>query len=267
MDSRARTASNRRVLADFLDGLDDDQLRTRSLCHAWTEREVLGHLVMPLTGSVGGFLVHVVRAHGSLDRASEAISSDLSRRPISELTSLLRDRADQHGKAPGVGPMGQMADGCLHAPRLCATLGSFDRRDPRRPAHDAELAAIRCAWPCSEAARKGPALDGRRPRLVIGRRRGGQRTQRGDGHGPRRAGRSPQGSPRVRRRSPPRSCVRTSVATHSPAAIRTVMPISVRRGTSDRDALPAAGRLIDRSPAQGRQAPNLLAELATETGA
>jgi uncharacterized protein (TIGR03083 family) len=121
-----RTAANRRRLADFFDGLDDGQLQTRSLCDAWTVREVLGHLVMPLTGSVGGFLVQVVRARGSLNRASEAVASDLSGRPISELTALLRDRADQHGKAPGVGPMGQMADGCLHLRDCARPLGLPD---------------------------------------------------------------------------------------------------------------------------------------------
>ena len=114
-----RTAANRQLLADFFDGLDDDQLQIRSLCDAWTVREVLGHLVMPLTGSMGGFLLHVVRARGSLNRASEAVASDLSRRPVGELTALLRNHADLHGKAPGVGPMGQMADGCLHL-RDCA---------------------------------------------------------------------------------------------------------------------------------------------------
>ena len=106
VDYRVRTAANRRMLADFFDGLDDDQLQTRSLCDAWTVREVLGHLVMPLSGSVGGFLLHVVRARGSLNRASEAVATDLSRRPVGEFTALLRSHADLHGKAPGVGPMG-----------------------------------------------------------------------------------------------------------------------------------------------------------------
>ena len=119
VDARVRTAANRRILADFFDGLDDEQLQTRSLCNAWTVREVLGHLVMPLTGSTSGFLLQVVRARGSLNKASEAVASDLSRRPVGDLTALLRDRADQHGRAPGVGPMGQMADGCIHM-RDCA---------------------------------------------------------------------------------------------------------------------------------------------------
>jgi uncharacterized protein (TIGR03083 family) len=114
------------MLADFFDGLDDDQLQTRSLCDAWTVREVLGHLVMPLAGSMGGFLLHVVRARGSLNRASEAVASDLARRPVGELTALLRSHADLHGKAPGVGPMGQMADGCLHLRDCARPLGLPD---------------------------------------------------------------------------------------------------------------------------------------------
>ena len=114
-----RTAANRRLLADFFDGLDERQLETRSLCGAWTVREVLGHLVMPMVGSLGGFMVQVVRARGSIDRASAAMARDLSRRPLNELTSLLRDKADELAKAPGVGPMGQMADACVHL-RDCA---------------------------------------------------------------------------------------------------------------------------------------------------
>ncbi len=119
MDVQTRTAANRRLLADFFDDLNEDQLDTRSLCEAWTVREVLGHLVMPLIGSVSGFLLQVLRARGSIDRASAAVARDLSHRPLSELTSLLRDKAHEQVKAPGVGPMGQMADGCVHL-RDCA---------------------------------------------------------------------------------------------------------------------------------------------------
>ncbi len=126
VDIQGRTAANRRLLADFFDGLDEDQLQTRSLCDAWTVREVLGHLVMPLTGSLGGFLLQVVRARGSINRASEAVAGELSRRPVSELTALLRDRADQQGKAPGVGPMGQMTDGCVHLRDCARPLGLPD---------------------------------------------------------------------------------------------------------------------------------------------
>ena len=34
MDVAARTAANRRLIADFFDGLDESQLETQSLCSA-----------------------------------------------------------------------------------------------------------------------------------------------------------------------------------------------------------------------------------------
>ncbi len=52
-DVLARTAVNRRVLADFFDSLDEAQLTSRSLCEAWTVREVLGHVVMPVAVGLG----------------------------------------------------------------------------------------------------------------------------------------------------------------------------------------------------------------------
>ena len=128
-DIAAATAANRRLLADFFDRLTDDQLTTPSLCSAWTVREVLGHLVMPFTGSLGGFAVQLVRARGSLDRASAATARDLARRPVHELTALLRDNAEVTIKAPGVGPMGQLADGCVHLRDCARPLGLPDDVD------------------------------------------------------------------------------------------------------------------------------------------
>lgn len=126
MDISARTAANRLLLADFFDGLDDAQLDQPSLCDAWTVREVLGHLVMPFTGGLPGFLWRVVRERGSVDRASAATARELSRRPVGELTSLLRSSAHVTIKAPGVGPMGQMADGCIHLRDCARPLGLPD---------------------------------------------------------------------------------------------------------------------------------------------
>lgn len=119
MDVHEATAANRRRLADFFDHLDEEQLATRSLCDAWTVREVLGHLVMPFAGSLCGLLVRVVRARGSVDAASAGLARELARRPVPELTELLRERADEVVRAPGVGPRGQLADGCIHL-RDCA---------------------------------------------------------------------------------------------------------------------------------------------------
>ena len=126
VDVHARTAANRRLLADFFDGLDDAQLRTQSLCPAWTVREVLGHLVASMTGSLGGLLVDVVRAGGSVNRANASMARRTAQRPVAELTAVLREQADEHGAAPGVGPKGQLADGCLHLRDCARPLGLTD---------------------------------------------------------------------------------------------------------------------------------------------
>jgi len=115
----ARTSANRRLLADFFDGLTTEQLETQSLCQAWTVREVLAHLAMPLTIGFGSLIGQIVRARGSVDRASEAIAAELAQRPVRALTRVLREHAAKRVPAPGVGPMGQMTDGCIHL-RDCA---------------------------------------------------------------------------------------------------------------------------------------------------
>lgn len=84
---------------------------------------------MPLAGGAGGFLVKLIRHGGSINRASEAIARELSARPVHELTALLRDKADHCGPAPGVGPMGQMADGCVHLRDCARPLGLSDDVD------------------------------------------------------------------------------------------------------------------------------------------
>lgn len=126
MDAQPRITANRLRLADFFESLDQEQLAVPSLCDAWTVREVLGHLVMPMAGAVRGLLVQLVRSRGSLDRASAAVARDLSTRPVLELTGLLRDQADVVVKAPGVGPLGQLADTCVHLRDCARPLGLPD---------------------------------------------------------------------------------------------------------------------------------------------
>lgn len=119
MDVAARTAANRRLLADFFDGLDESQLETQSLCSAWTVREVLGHSAMPFSVGIGRLLWRTLLARGSIDRAAAAIAEEQARRPVAELTGLLRTYATKRVPAPGVGPMGQFTDHCIHL-RDCA---------------------------------------------------------------------------------------------------------------------------------------------------
>ena len=123
MDVAARTAANRRLLADFFDGLDESQLETQSLCSAWTVREVLGHSAMPFSVGIGRLLWRTLLARGSIDRASAAIAEEQARRPVAELTGMLRTYATKRVPAPGVGPMGQFTDHCIHLRDCTRPLG------------------------------------------------------------------------------------------------------------------------------------------------
>lgn len=124
---RARTAANRRLAADFFDTLTEEQLDAQSLCAAWTVREVLAHLAMPLRMGLGHLLVRIVRARGSVNRASEAVAAELAQLPVRDLTATLREHADKRVPAPGVGPMGQLTDGCIHLRDCARPLGlSYD---------------------------------------------------------------------------------------------------------------------------------------------
>ncbi|MFJ2756642.1 maleylpyruvate isomerase family mycothiol-dependent enzyme [Nocardioides sp. NPDC087217] len=134
MDVAARTAANRRLLADFFDGLDETQLEAQGLCSAWTVREVLGHSAMPFSVGIGRLLWRTLLATGSIDRASAAIAEEQARRPVAELTGLLRTYATKRVPAPGVGPMGQFTDHCIHL-RDCARPLGFDTDVPLEDWH------------------------------------------------------------------------------------------------------------------------------------
>lgn len=121
-----RTAVGRRRLADFFDRLDEDQLATQSLCSVWTVREVLGHTAMPFVVPLRRLVWRIARARGSVDRASEAIAAELAQRPVAELTQLIRANAERRVPAPGVGPMGQLTDHCIHLRDCARPLGLAD---------------------------------------------------------------------------------------------------------------------------------------------
>ena len=121
-DVAAAVAANRRLVADFFDGLDDDQLATQSLCEAWSVREVLGHLVTPLTMSLGSFAVEVLRSRGSVSRATVATATRLGQKPVAELTADLR----QHAGAGVKRPMADLADLSIHLRDCARPLGLPD---------------------------------------------------------------------------------------------------------------------------------------------
>lgn len=73
------TTANRLMIAELLDGLDDAQWRSRTLCEAWTVHEMAAHFVQPMLIGFGRFLRASLRYRGNTDRTIEPFIDRLQR--------------------------------------------------------------------------------------------------------------------------------------------------------------------------------------------
>lgn len=122
-DIFARAANNRRLFADTVDGLDAGAHETGTLCAGWTVHVLTAHMVQPMHVGFVRFFLTSIRNRGDTDATVDSIARRLARRPVSELTALLRDRADIALSPPRVGPHGPFADTCIHLRDLARPLG------------------------------------------------------------------------------------------------------------------------------------------------
>ncbi|CAM4380943.1 putative Actinobacterial protein [Mycobacterium basiliense] len=65
---------------EFARGLSDDQWSRPSLCTAWTNHDVLAHLVIGYRVSLATLTAGMVTHRGSFDRANATLATDLARR-------------------------------------------------------------------------------------------------------------------------------------------------------------------------------------------
>jgi uncharacterized protein (TIGR03083 family) len=115
-------ADERRGLADLLEGLDDEQLATASLCAGWTVQTVGGHLTAGWNVSIPRFAFAMVR-HRGFDGANDEMAKALGRRPVAEIAADLRDHADHHFTPPGFGAEAPLTDVLLHGLDIRRPLG------------------------------------------------------------------------------------------------------------------------------------------------
>jgi uncharacterized protein (TIGR03083 family) len=118
-----RTAALRREIAEVGAGLTSDQLSHPSLCGGWTVRDVLGHLVVPLTISLPRFGWAMVGARGNFDVANDRLARDTARQLGGEVTKVLRERASRRFVPPGGTPAFQLADVLVHSQDIRRPLG------------------------------------------------------------------------------------------------------------------------------------------------
>ena len=183
-DPFALIATERRALADLVDGLDEQQLATPSLCGAWTVKDVAAHLMAAEEGAVTEFLVAWVRSGFSFDRANQRMTAARAGRPVSELTALMREHAESRFTPPTMDWHAPLTDVMIHREDIAVPLGLPSDRPVESWRHVLDFVVTpkaRRGFGARPVARRTPGRDGRR--VVARGRPRGDRT--GGGAGPR----------------------------------------------------------------------------------
>ncbi len=126
-------ADERRQIAALIDGLDDGQLATPSLCEGWDVKTVAAHLVSVFADGFWTFQITAVR-HGGINRAIDALARRRAQQPAAEIARTLRERADHKLSPPVTGPLSALTDVLTHGGDIKIPLGLPYEPDPQRVA-------------------------------------------------------------------------------------------------------------------------------------
>jgi uncharacterized protein (TIGR03083 family) len=118
-----RTAALRRDIAAVGAELTSAQLAHPSLCGRWSVRDVLGHLVVPLTVTLPRFALAMLRARGDFDAANDALARGTAARLGDDLPRVLTERAHRRFVPPGGTAYFQLADVLVHSQDIRRPLG------------------------------------------------------------------------------------------------------------------------------------------------
>lgn len=129
----AAVADERRAIATLIEGLDDDQLATPSLCAGWDVKTVGAHLVSDFTDGFWGFLFSGLR-HGGMNRGIDALARRRARGSAAEIADALRRGADTELSPPLTGPVAGLTDVLVHGADMRVPLGIEHRPDPQHVA-------------------------------------------------------------------------------------------------------------------------------------
>ena len=129
----AAVADERRQIASLIDGLDDAQLATQSLCAGWDVRTVAAHLVSVFADSFWVFQWTAIR-RGGVHRAIDELARRRAQLPASQIAATLRQGANRELSPPITGPLSGLADVLVHGGDIRIPLGLPFDPDPQRAA-------------------------------------------------------------------------------------------------------------------------------------
>jgi uncharacterized protein (TIGR03083 family) len=132
-DVALRVDAERDRLLAVLDGLDDAQWATPSLCAGWSVRDLVVHLLMPYELSVPRFLLLMFRARFDFDRLADRWATT-DRRPPAEVVAALRATAGRRFNVPGAPVEAPLSHLMIHAEDVYRPLGVPSPADPRNAA-------------------------------------------------------------------------------------------------------------------------------------
>lgn len=136
-DPFATVAAERRALADLLESLSEEQWATRSLCGAWTVKDVAAHVMIGPTVSTREFLVAMVRAGGRFGVANRRMVEARARLSTAELVAIMREHADSRFRPPTMDWRAPWTEILVHREDIAVPLGGFPRPvEPWGPALD-----------------------------------------------------------------------------------------------------------------------------------
>lgn len=117
-------AEQRRLLADLLAGLDDDQWERPSLCEHWRIRDVAAHVALtPQSPGLPTILGKAMRAGFDFDRINRDLAVAHADRPASELVDQLRVLADSRRKPAITTVDNLLFDTLVHVQDVAVPLG------------------------------------------------------------------------------------------------------------------------------------------------
>lgn len=135
--------SERLNLSAYLAELTDAQWAARSLCTAWTVREVAAHLTVTTRATLPSVIVSAIKARGSFDRMTANVACERAARfTPTEIVEQLRESAESSRRIVGSGPMDPLMDVLIHGQDIAIPL-----QRPHPMGADVALAALRYVAP------------------------------------------------------------------------------------------------------------------------